>query len=241
MSGTTIIIGPVRTSYFHGWEAKAPKGSTKAVYSTQLVWEDSDEKTTAKIKGAIEAAEAEGKSKLEGTPLKKQRRPLYTGSEEFPGDDFYKDKFYVNASNTRQPGIAKKVKGKVVPIIDEDEMYSGAWVYAELNFFAYDNVGVGIGCSLQNILKYKDDERLDGRRSAEQAFGGVDFGDTEEDDTTPKNIQASSNGNGVKESKKAEAKEETGKGGKTGKPSPFDDDEEEKGGKAAGKKPNPFD
>lgn len=217
---TTIIIGPVRTSFFHGWEPKAPKGSTKAVYSTQLVWdEEDDKKITEKVKAAIEAAEVEGKSKLDGTPLKKQRRPLYTGEDEFPGDDFYKGKLYLNASNTRQPGIAKKKGGKVVPIIDEEEMYSGAWVYAEINFFAYDNVGVGIGCSLQNILKFKDDARLDGRRSAEQAFASVDFGDTEEDDTTPSNIKANGSGNGVKESKKDDKPEKK----ETKKPNPFDD------------------
>src|SRR4051812_33459833 len=103
-SETTIIIGPVRTSFLHIWEAKAPKGSDKPVFSTQLVFDEDDTKTVAKVKAAIEAAEIEGKSKLEGTPLKKQRRPLYTGEEEFPGEDFYKGKLYLNASNTRQPG-----------------------------------------------------------------------------------------------------------------------------------------
>lgn len=233
---TTIIIGPVRTSFLHIWEAKAPKGSTKAVYSTQLVIDENDKKTLDKIEAAIEAAAEEGKNKLGNTPLKKQRRPLYTGVDEFPGDDFYKDKMYLNASNTRQPGISKKVGGKVVAIIDEDEMYSGVWVYAEINFFAYDNVGVGIGCSLQNILKAKDGERLDGRRTAEQAFGSVDFGDTEEDDNAPTNIKASSK----KEAPKAE-KAEKPKAEKAGKKDPFadDDDNEEKAGGT--KKPNPFD
>jgi hypothetical protein len=196
---TTIIIGPVRTSFCHLWEPKAPKGSDKATYSVQLVF-DEDGPIAKQIEAAIEEAREEGGKKLEGVKASKLRNPLYDGETEFPGDDFYKGKKYVNASNTRQPGIAKKVKGEVVTITDEEEVYSGCWVYAELNFFAYNNVGAGIGVSLQNVLKAKDGERLDGRRSAETTFAGVDFGDTEEDDAPPTSIKAST-------SKKKEDKE----------------------------------
>lgn len=236
---TTVIIGPVQTSFFHGWEPKAPKGSTKAVYSTQLVFSADDKKILDEINMAIEAAKEEGKAKLDGVKPSKMRSPLYTGEEEFPGEDFYKGKMYLNASNTRQPGIGKKVKGKVEQITDEEEVYSGCWVYAEVNFFAYNNVGAGIGCSLQNILKAKDGPNLGTiRRTVEETFGSVDFDDTEEDDATPAAIRPGSNG--MKESKKADKEQATAKGGK--KASPFDDDDEDSNKQAKEtKKPSPFD
>jgi hypothetical protein len=238
---TNIIIGPVQVSFFHGWEAKAPKGSTKAVYSTQLVFDADNKKIKDKIDMAIEAAKEEGKAKLDGVKPSKMRLPLYVGEEEFPGEDFYKGKLYLNASNTRQPGIGKKVKGKVEPIVDEEEVYSGCWVYAEINFFAYNNVGAGIGCSLQNILKHKDGPNLGTiKRSIEETFGSVDFEDTEEDDATPASIRAGSNG--MKESKKSDKEETTAKAGKKG--NPFADDDENEGSNKTGKgskKPNPFD
>jgi hypothetical protein len=236
---TNIIIGPLIVSFFHGWEPKAPKGSTKAVYSSQLVFDADDKKILDKINTAIEAAKEEGKAKLDGVKPSKMRSPLYVGEEEFPGEDFYKGKLYLNASNTRQPGIGKKIKGKVEQITDEEEVYSGCIVYAEVNFFAYNNVGAGIGCSLQNILKHKDGTPLGGiRKSVEEAFGSVDFEDTEEDDATPASIRAGSNG--MKESKKADKEQAAGKGGK--KANPFDDDDEatSKTSKDT-KKPNPFD
>lgn len=221
-SETTIIIGPVQTSFFHGWEPKAPKGSTKAVYSTQLVFDEDNKKILDKINAAIEAAKEEGKAKLDGVKASKLRLPLYDGEEEFPGEDFYKGKKYLNASNTRQPGIGKKVNGVVKPIIDEEEVYSGCWVYAEINFFAYNNVGAGVGCSLQNILKAKDGPNLGTvRRSVEESFASVDFADTEEDDTTPSNIKANGSGNGVKESKAG--KEDKPEKKEAKKPNPFDD------------------
>lgn len=182
---TSIVIGPVRLSFFHGWEPKAPKGSTKLQYSSQLLFDADDKKTVDAINQAIAEAREEGKAKLEGTKPSKQRNPVYDGEEEFPGDPNYKGKLYLNASNTKQPEIVKKVNGKIVPIIEEDEAYSGMYAYVAINFFAYNNVGVGVGCSLQHVMKYKDGERLDGRISAEKAFEGVDFGSDDEDDNEP--------------------------------------------------------
>lgn len=178
--GSSVVIGPVRLSYANVWEPKAPKGSTKLVYSSQLVFDLNDTETKRIVDEAIEDAKKDGKALLDGVKPNKLRTPLYVGLEEYPGEAYYKDKFYLNASNTKQPQIVKKVKGKTVDIIDEEEIYSGVWAYVYVNFFAYNNVGQGIGCSLQHILKAKDDERLDNRISAETAFANVNF-DTDEE------------------------------------------------------------
>ena len=179
---TTIIIGPVRTSFFHCFEPKAPKGSTKLQYSTQLLIDKLDEKNVNLIEAAIEEAREEGKAILADVPAKKLRNPINQGEEDYPGNLDYKGKIYLNASNTRKPEVVKRKDKQTIAITDEEEAYSGMYVYASINFFAYNNVGAGIGCSLQHILKSKDGPRLDGRVAAEKAFASVDFGDTEETD-----------------------------------------------------------
>jgi hypothetical protein len=179
---TSIVIGPCRLSFFHGWEPKAPKGSTKLQYSTQVLIDVNDKKNIDAINQAINEAREEGKDKLAGVKANKLRLPLYDGEDEFPGDPNYAGMMYVNASNTRAPEIVKKKNGKITPIIEEDEMYSGVYAFVHVNFFAYNNVGQGVGCSLQSIMKYKDGERLDSRINAEKAFESVDF-ETEEDAT----------------------------------------------------------
>lgn len=187
---STSIVVLARLSYFHGWEAVVPKGGTKAVFSTQVVIKASDTKQIDAINEAIEEAKKEGKAKLEGVKPSKMRMPLYDGEEEFPGDPNYKGMMYLNASNTKQPEIVKRVNGKNQPVLDEEEVYSGCYAYVAVNFFAYNNMGAGVGCSLQHVLKYKDGERLDGRISADKAFEGVNFdgedGDEDGDtDTKP--------------------------------------------------------
>ena len=50
-----------------------------------------------------------------------------------------------------------------------------------VTFYAYDvNGNKGIACGLNNIMKFKDDERLGGRVSAESDFDGVGGDDDEE-------------------------------------------------------------
>lgn len=66
-------------------------------------------------------------------------------------------------------------------ITDEDEIYSGVWAYVSVTFYPYDvNGNKGIACGLNNIMKFKDDERFGGRTSAAADFEG--FGEDDEDD-----------------------------------------------------------
>lgn len=50
-----------------------------------------------------------------------------------------------------------------------------------VTFYAYDvNGNRGVACGLNNIMKYKDDERLGGRASAESDFADLDMEDDED-------------------------------------------------------------
>ena len=68
------------------------------------------------------------------------------------------------------------------PIIDEEEIYSGVWAYVSVAFFGFNvNVNKGLSCGLNNIKKFKDDEKLGGRVSASTDFAGIDIEENDDD------------------------------------------------------------
>ena len=79
----------------------------------------------------------------------------------------------------KKPGIVDKDLNE---ILDPDEVYSGCWGRASINFFPFNTNGnKGVGVGLNNIQKLKDDDRLGAARaSAESDFGGDDFEDDED-------------------------------------------------------------
>jgi hypothetical protein len=85
---------------------------------------------------------------------------------------------FVNAKSSTRPGIVDRNK---VPIVDEEEVYSGVWAIVSVSFFAYDKNGnKGVACGLNNIMKFKDDEKFGGRVSAESDFADIDAEDDED-------------------------------------------------------------
>lgn len=66
-------------------------------------------------------------------------------------------------------------------ITDEEDVYSGMWAILSVTFYAYDvNGNRGVACGLNNVMKYKDGERLGGRVSADADFAGLDMEDDED-------------------------------------------------------------
>ena len=106
---------------------------------------------------------------------------MHDGDEKDNDDDgIYEDHFYINAKAKTRPGICDK---KRVPIMDEEEVYSGCWAIMSVTFYGYDvNGKKGIACGLNNIMKFKDDEHLGGRVSAETDFADIPQFDDEDDD-----------------------------------------------------------
>ena len=57
----------------------------------------------------------------------------------------------------------------------------GVYAYVAVTFFGYDVSGNrGVACGLNNIMKFKDGERLGGRASAESDFGDIDCEDDDD-------------------------------------------------------------
>lgn len=184
---TAMKTGVIRTSYSNLITAKAAKGSKEEKYSVTLVMDkvecaDTITEMKAIIKGLIAEVKAKNNGKLPAgfrNPLKDGDKPKEGEDEEAVGE-VYAGCYYIGASNKTKPQIADRTKRILT---SEDEVYSGMYAKVSVNFFAYDNVGKGISCSLQNVLKVRDGERLGGgKKDIFADFSDDDFDGIGEDD-----------------------------------------------------------
>ena len=176
---TKVIFGPCRLSYTHVFNRYNPDGPVEeGKFMTNVLIPKGEKETIEALKKAIEEAKKQGiVNKWGGKEPKKLDMPLRDGDEK--DDENYEGHLFVNAKSNTRPGIVDKKK---VPIVDEEEVYSGVWAIVSVTFFGYDKNGnKGVACGLNNIMKFKDDEHFGGRVSAESDFGDVDLGDDDDD------------------------------------------------------------
>lgn len=178
VTDTKVVFGPCRLSYTHVFNKYNPDGDTAdGKYMTNVLIPKGEKETIKALEDAIEAAKKAGiVSKWGGKEPKKLDMPLRDGNEK--DDENYEDCLFVNAKSSTRPGIVDKNR---VPTVDEEEVYSGVWAIISVSFFAYDKNGnKGVACGLNNIMKFKDDERFGGRVSAESDFADIDAEDDED-------------------------------------------------------------
>ena len=173
-SATKVITGKNTIfSYLTVNEPKTPIGGGTPKYSVSLIIPKSDTETIQKIRKAIRAAYEEGQNRLKGNSkflpaLEDLKTPLRDGDKERPGDEAYKDAYFLNASSTSKPGLVGR---DCTPLIDSSEWYSGISGKASINFFAFNTNGNrGIACSLNNLQKLKDGTPLGGHSRPEDDF-----------------------------------------------------------------------
>jgi hypothetical protein len=165
---TKVVTGKVRFSYLHVWEPAAVEEGSQKKYSVSLIIPKSDTDTVARIMNAIQSALEAGKAKFGGKIPASLKLPLRDGDIERADDDAYLNSWFLNANSSKQPGI---VDQNVQPILRQDEIYSGCYGRASINFFAFNTNGnKGIACGLNNIQKLSDGELLGGRATAEFDF-----------------------------------------------------------------------
>jgi hypothetical protein len=178
MQATKVVTGKVRFSYLKVFRPEAMGDSEDKKYSVSIIIPKSDKKTLAAVKAAIDAAIEQGKSKWGGKVPKNLKLPLRDGDEE-RDDEAYEGAMFVNASSRTKPGLIDRFKREIT---DEEELYSGCYGRASINFYPFDVSGnKGIAAGLNNLMKLEDGEPLGGRQSAENDFDGF-FEDPEDDD-----------------------------------------------------------
>lgn len=178
---TKVVTNKVRFSYVNIFKSRAFRDGQDAKFSICLLIPKEDKAGIAKIRRAIDEAVEEGiRSRWGGKKPKNLRLPLRDGDEERADEaEEYAGMLFMNANSNTKPGIVDKDLNE---ILDPDEVYSGCWGRASVNFFAYDSNGNrGVGCGLNNIQKLKDGERLGGARASAEDDFGDGYSEDEED------------------------------------------------------------
>jgi hypothetical protein len=170
----TKVIVPCRFSYLHCWEPDSVNGGDPK-YSVSAIVPKSDAKTVEAIKAAIEQAKKDSVSKWGGKIPSNLKTPLRDGDIDRPDDEAYKGCYFFNANSRQAPQV---VDGKVQPILDQSEVYSGCYGRISVTFYGYNSAGNrGVAAGLGNIQKLKDGEPLGGRSKASDDFDTVDDDD----------------------------------------------------------------
>lgn len=179
---TKVITGKVRFSYVNIFKSRAFQSDQDAKYSVCLLIPKEDKTTVKKIKAAIEEAIQEGiASKWGGKKPANLKLPLRDGDDERAEEaPEYEGMCFLNANSTQKPGIVDKDLNE---ILDPDEVYSGSWGRASINFFPFNTNGnKGVGVGLNNIQKLKDGDRLGAARASAESDFDDDFDDSDEDE-----------------------------------------------------------
>lgn len=172
-----LTVGPVRLSFVNVFE---PRPNTtpgaKPKYGATLLIPKTATQTMAKINAAIDETKAEyGAKNPKATWIRQPKLTLHDGDGFRPtGEEFgpeCKGHWVLGTSSQRQPMI---VDANKIPILDSNEVYSGCYALAVINFYAYDTAGnKGIACALDGIMKTGDGERFGGGHVTVNAFDNV--------------------------------------------------------------------
>ena len=177
---TKVVTGKVRFSYVNIFKSRAYQADQDAKFSICLLSPKEDKATLKKIKAAIDEAIQEGiSSKWNGKKPAKVKLPLRDGDEERADEaPEYEGMMFLNANSTQTPGIVDKDLNE---ILDPDEVYSGFWGRASINFYPFSvNGNKGIGVGLNNVQKLKDGEHLGAARASAESDFDDDFEDDDE-------------------------------------------------------------
>ncbi|MCI8585542.1 MAG: DUF2815 family protein [Lachnospiraceae bacterium] len=170
-----MTTGKVRASYAHVFQPHTAPGSTDAKYSVTLLIPKTDAVTLNAIYSAIELAKQAGVQKTFGGVMPPViNTPIYDGDGTRPNGEPFGEEcrghMVLRASSKEQPSV---VDLNVQPILNPAEVYSGCYIRASIDFFAYNQSGNrGIGCGLNAVQKIGDGEPLTSRTTAAEAFGG---------------------------------------------------------------------
>lgn len=110
--------------------------------------------------------------------LTPRNNPLKKGADvAWLGDEF-DDWYVINVKNQYKPGV---VDQQLTPITEESRIYSGCWMRFFLRAYGWQHPqgGQGVSFSLQAAQFVKDDQRLDGRKSATEVFDRIEIEEPE--------------------------------------------------------------
>jgi len=169
-----LVTEEFRSSFAFVHEARAMNEGDEPKYSIQMIFDKSNDKA---IKGIVQvlanaAAIKWGEDTSKWPKMKYNPMTVDTEMDEEGNLDMVEKHLHgkctLNARNKNKPGL---VGPDAKPLMDADDFYSGCFARASLGCFAYENSGnKGVSLSLNNLMKTKDGDRLDGHSKAEDDF-----------------------------------------------------------------------
>lgn len=167
-----VITPEFRAAFVGLFKATAPKENPNGAkkYSIRAVFMPGADLTLLKQQAQLAAQEKWGNA------IPKTLRSPFRKNDELdnpiPGvpDDAVVMTF--SAAEDRRPGL---VDANLQDVIDDSQVYSGAWFKAQVRAFAYETSGnKGVSMGLQNVQKLRDDDPIGkGKMPASKAFEAV--------------------------------------------------------------------
>lgn len=159
-----LVTPEFRGSFVHLLEPHAIKGveNAKARYQITIPLPKKDA-FWAKLNALVEET---AKAKWGKIPPK-MKSPVKDGDEEERPE--LVGCYSVQATSNNKPGI---VDASLQPIMEANEIYSGAYYRASIRAYAWDHPtgGKGVSIALDNVMKVKDGEAFSGRTDASEDF-----------------------------------------------------------------------
>jgi len=179
-SPTRVVIGPVRLSYLHLAEPVYDEEKDEKYYRAQILLPKKDRKTLEVLKKAIIAGAAKKFTREKARKLLKSpqfKLPIRDPEAEDRDGKEYDGMLFFNTNTLAKfrPGVLLKNGTKLTDPDDiNDHFYSGVWVHCSVSAAGFDNSGSkGVAFFLNNVIKCKDDERLDGMVDAEDELADL--------------------------------------------------------------------
>ena len=182
-----MVIYPVRCCYVSVFSPSKKPNSDDKQYTLVAMVPLKDKNLVNIVKRAETEAIKSGiekgkftKAQASAPTFKRIIRDGNTAVEAEERGPEFKDMLFFSCNRPEASGAPEVVKRdpttkEIVPILEQDQFYSGAWAALDINFFPYNAGGSkGVAVGLNSVMLYKDDERLDGRASARSAFDGLE-------------------------------------------------------------------
>ena len=171
-----IRIGEVRFAYVHVFEPGLDDKGQPDKYSACIMIPKENKEAIKLINECVEAAKLVGKTKTWNgrIPTGERMNPLHDGDDERSDKEEFIGMMYLNAKSKNKPGVRVLEGGRLAEPMGDEDFYSGCWGAATISFFPYDKSGNrGVGVSLGNVVKTRDDDKFSGGVSADAAFGDL--------------------------------------------------------------------
>ena len=162
-----VITGKVRFSYVNVFAPIAQEDGKPAKYSVALIIPKSDQETIDAINLAVYDCKRENADLWDDT--ENLKGGLRDGDLE-KNDPAYDGCMFINATSTAKPGVVDK---NCKDIIKPSLFYSGCYGRASVTFYGYNNGPdmAGIGCTINNVQKLSDGDKLGGFCTPAEDFG----------------------------------------------------------------------